>query len=286
MFNPLHSSELIGSGADLQTGVRVGSKYFGAVVSTTVGMDKWYKREEGNEWRPIASSVMNELLVPPWSRDSIAHPLKKKVDPFHFSRLRRKADVSAEKRRRKREWLTKAYRIAKGDQDQDQDQDPNEEGYRHSDAAHQSSSSSGHLFSRDRSRREEEEEGFRTLPQNDSSRAHVRFSNPHFASTEFMKNRADMRSADCNSRGERRSRKTHEESGDDRRQCQGGQFRRHEVSRYCEDDEEEDEKDINSNYYNSNSEAVQDHCGRSGGDRADVFGDDAEMLKWRYDADS
>jgi hypothetical protein len=284
MSNPPYSSKLIGSGADLQTGVRVGSKYFGAVVSTTVGMDKWYKREEGNEWRPIASSVMNELLVPPWSRDSIAHPLKKKVDPFHFSRLRRKADVAAEKRRRKREWLTKAYRIAKVDQDQG----PNEQRYyRHPDAVQQSSSSSGHLFSRDRSRREEDEdeEGLRIFPRDDSSRARVRFSNPHFASTESMKNRADVRSAECGSsgsgRGESRLGKTQEESGDDRRQYQGGQFRRHEVSRYCEDDEEEDEENVHYNDYNSNSEAHQEQYGRSGGGRADVFGDDAEMLKWR-----
>ena len=268
--------------------MRVGSKYFGAVVSTTVGMDKWYKREEGNEWRPIASSVMNELLVPPWSRDSIAHPLKKKVDPFHFSRLRRKADVAAEKRRRKREWMTKAYRIAKGDQD------PDEEGYyRHSDAVHQASSSSGHLYSRNESRRGEEEddedEGLRTLPQDESSRVRVRFSNPHLASTESMKSRADthgMRLDDCSSRGDRWSGKRQEEPDNDRQQSYGGQYRRHEVSRYCQDDEDEDEENVNSNYFNSNSEVLQERNSRSGGDRADVFGDDAEMLKWRLDNDS
>ena len=95
-------------------GLRVGAKYFGAVVTTTVGVDQWYKREEGNPWRCIASSVMSELVVPPWSRDSISNPIKKKVDPFHFSKLRRKADVEAEKRRRKREWMVKAYQLANG----------------------------------------------------------------------------------------------------------------------------------------------------------------------------
>lgn len=256
-------------------------------------MDKWYKREEGNEWRPIASRIMNELLVPPWSRDSITHPLKKKVDPFHFSRLRRKADIAAEKRRRKREWLTKAYRIAKGEQDQDQNQDPDGQGYhRHLDSVHQISSSSRHLYSRDeRSREEEEEEDHGALPWGDSSRARVRFSNPHFPSTESMKIRADShgmpnRLDDCSySRGERRPGRRHEESGDDRRKCHGGQSRRYEVSRHCEDDEDEngnvDEENVNSNDFDSNSDGVQGQHDPIGGGRTDVFGDDAEMLKWR-----
>lgn len=262
-----------------QTGVRVGTKYFGTVVTTTVGIDKWYKREEGNEWRPIASSIMNELLVPPWSRDSIAHPLKKKVDPFHFSRLRRKADVAAEKRRRKREWLTKAYKIAKGDQDSDEEVE-----YRRTDAGHQTSSSSAQPLSRDGERCRGEEHGFSTLPRDEFSNSRVKFFDPHFASTESMKSRADMHDVRVD---DRRSGKRQEDLGDDRRQDRKGDFHGHEISRQYEDDEDADvdEENVHPNYYSSNFEAMEGGHVRGAGDRAEAFGDDAEMLKWRFVSD-
>ena len=112
------SKENIGKGR-LREGrkgcIRVGSKYFGAMVTTTVGMDQWYKREETNPWRPIASQIMNELVEPPWCRNEISRPLVKKANPFHFSRLRRQADIEISRRRKKREWMIKAHLIAKGD---------------------------------------------------------------------------------------------------------------------------------------------------------------------------
>ena len=97
----------------------MGSKYFGALVTTTVGMDQWYKREESNPWRPIASQIMSEIMTPPWSRDEISKPPVKKVSAFHFSRLRRQADVDAERKKKKREWMLKAHRMATGEGEED-----------------------------------------------------------------------------------------------------------------------------------------------------------------------
>ena len=86
-------------------------------------MDQWYKREENNPWRPIASQIMSDLVTPPWSRDEISKPLQKKVNPFHFSRLRRQADLNAERKRKKREWMSKAHMIAKHGENSDNLQD-------------------------------------------------------------------------------------------------------------------------------------------------------------------
>ena len=80
-------------------------------VTTTVGIDQWYKRDEKNPWRPIASQVMSDYMAPPWLKDEIAHA--RRAQPFHFSRLRRQADIDKEKMRRKREWMMKAYTLAK-----------------------------------------------------------------------------------------------------------------------------------------------------------------------------
>lgn len=98
-------------GNDGKQNIRVGSKYFGTRVTTTVGIDQWYKRDENNPWRPIASQVFNEVLTPPWLKDDV--PSIKKVVPFHFSRLRRQTDIDKSKLQRKREWMMKAYSMAK-----------------------------------------------------------------------------------------------------------------------------------------------------------------------------
>ena len=91
--------------------IRVGTKYFGTKVTTTVGIEQWYKRDENNPWRPIASQVVNDILVPPWLKDEV--PMTKKIAPFHFSRLRRQADMDKSKLRKKRDWMMKAYTMAK-----------------------------------------------------------------------------------------------------------------------------------------------------------------------------
>jgi hypothetical protein len=75
-----------------------------------VGIDRWYKRDENNPWRPISSQIMDEVLAPPWMRDQIM--AAKKRTPFHYSRLRRQADIDKLRRERKRQWMLKAYRAA------------------------------------------------------------------------------------------------------------------------------------------------------------------------------
>ena len=67
------------------------------------------QREENNDWRPIASQSFDEILTPPWLRET---PQKKAPAPFHFSRLKRKSDLLREKKRRRRLWLMKAYTLA------------------------------------------------------------------------------------------------------------------------------------------------------------------------------
>jgi len=91
--------------------IRVGARYFGAVVSTTsaMGTKDWYKRDEKNDWRPIASHMFDSVVAPPWYRDP-AHTSKPK--PFHFSKLRREEDIRLARKKRRRQWLVKAYLLS------------------------------------------------------------------------------------------------------------------------------------------------------------------------------
>jgi hypothetical protein len=95
--------------------IRVGQKYFDTVVSTSSasGTDKWYKREENNPWRPIAAQLIVDTFAPPWAReDDGTLEVRKPLKHFHFSRARRREDVIRDKKRRKREWMLKAYMAA------------------------------------------------------------------------------------------------------------------------------------------------------------------------------
>jgi len=95
--------------------IRVGTRYFGTILSTTaITTDNWYKREENNEWRPISNQIFDDLdMVPSWARESMNLSEEKKK-PFHFSTLKRKDDIIKQKKRRKREWMMKAYVMSKG----------------------------------------------------------------------------------------------------------------------------------------------------------------------------
>lgn len=94
------------------TNIRVGGSYFGTKVNSSTSTDEWYRREENNDWRPIASQSFEDILTPPWLRESLS---KKEPAPFHFSRLKRKIDVQKAKKKRRRMWLMKAYRLAGAD---------------------------------------------------------------------------------------------------------------------------------------------------------------------------
>jgi hypothetical protein len=104
--------EWVGKAVVMGLGLRVGEKYFGASVVTNVAIDKWYKRDEGNCWRPIAASKMNEFDIPPWLRGSVVCPSVQKVGHFHYNKLRRKIDMDTQRKQRRRLWMMKAYRVA------------------------------------------------------------------------------------------------------------------------------------------------------------------------------
>lgn len=98
----------------VKNNIRVGKKYFGTILSTTASsFDNWYKREENNEWRPISNQIFDDLdMVPSWARESMQ--LNEKRKHFHYSTLKRKDDIIKEKKRKKREWMMKAYMMSKG----------------------------------------------------------------------------------------------------------------------------------------------------------------------------
>lgn len=104
------SSVLKKAGAAIVAGrqpLKVGVKYFDTVVSTTVGADRWYQREENNSWRNISSQLLTDMFTPAWLHDVQA--MRKKPAPFHYSQLRRKQDILLHKKRRRRQWMVKAY---------------------------------------------------------------------------------------------------------------------------------------------------------------------------------
>lgn len=89
-------------------GIKVGVKYFETILTTTnpKGIDNWYRREENNHWRPIASHIFETIAAPPWFKET-AHISKPTL--FHHSRLHRQQDLEKMKRRKKREWMMKMY---------------------------------------------------------------------------------------------------------------------------------------------------------------------------------
>eukprot|EP00606_Chrysophyceae_sp_TOSAG23-5_P001163 GSChrysophyteH2.ASY1.ANO1.730.1 assembled CDS len=104
--------------------IRVGGTYFDTKVSSATSTDTWYKREEKNPWRPLASQLFDDVLTPPWMKDGV---VEKAPEPFHFSQLKRKTDQVRARKLKKREWLRKAYMLAgcgtaAGEDDQQQQQ--------------------------------------------------------------------------------------------------------------------------------------------------------------------
>ena len=81
-------SETITQKSKNHPAIRVGARYFGTVVSTTsaAGTADWYKRDECNNWRPIASHMFENIITPPWFKEA-SHANRPK--PFHFIKLRR-----------------------------------------------------------------------------------------------------------------------------------------------------------------------------------------------------
>lgn len=90
--------------------IRVGSRLFEASVSAATNMNTWYRREENNEWRTISATKVEELFNPPdYLRSTSDYRNLHTAKQFHYSRLRRQQDILNERKRRKREWMMKAY---------------------------------------------------------------------------------------------------------------------------------------------------------------------------------
>lgn len=113
----LHTkSTMIPESVKMKTYMRVGGSYFGTIVMADENYNKnWYRRNENNYWRPIASEVVNDLFTPPWLQDDEPETTKNtSQQPFHFSKLKRREAIQLERKRRKREWMLKAYVLAAG----------------------------------------------------------------------------------------------------------------------------------------------------------------------------
>lgn len=93
--------------------IRVGASYFGTIIQTSNDSGKgWYKRVENNPWRPISKNIVEELTMEPEEREK-NH--EKAPEAFHFSRLRRRQDLERRKKKKKRDWMRKAYLLSASD---------------------------------------------------------------------------------------------------------------------------------------------------------------------------
>jgi hypothetical protein len=123
----------------IQSSIRVGRAFYDATITPPLaeGMDDWYHREEdrNNPWRVISTELEDVFdSPPPWvlldrqenqrmQRKNFEQELKRKkksdltsspTSAYHFSRLRRQQDILLERKRRKREWMLKAYTLTAG----------------------------------------------------------------------------------------------------------------------------------------------------------------------------
>ena len=71
------------------------------------GTSGWYQRVENNGWRAVTVKAQHELREDSVEVDSAAQTKSN----FHFSKLVRKKDVEAMKKKKKREWLRRMYEI-------------------------------------------------------------------------------------------------------------------------------------------------------------------------------
>lgn len=108
-FQRHNKSETIPDYIKRKSNIKVGKSNFAALVKTSEDTSGWYTRKDNNEWRCISSQKIEDFLAPPGSMDRLA---RRAATPFHYSRLKRKEDLVAERKRRKREWMMKAYTMA------------------------------------------------------------------------------------------------------------------------------------------------------------------------------
>ncbi|RYG63011.1 hypothetical protein EON64_16775 [archaeon] len=90
----------------------MGARYFDTVVMTSnvEGTRKWYRRDDGNHWRAVASHLLDKVAPAPWFQDPVY--TSKKIRAFHFDTRHRKEEMVKYKKARNREWMMKMYRAA------------------------------------------------------------------------------------------------------------------------------------------------------------------------------
>lgn len=108
-----------------RTHIRVGGAYFESLV-TTEESNGWYRRQDTNPWRVISSEVDDLFDHQPYSYldpseasgldTSLVAQYRRKVKmkSFHYSTLKRQQDVDQARKRKKREWMLKAYLLTAG----------------------------------------------------------------------------------------------------------------------------------------------------------------------------
>lgn len=101
------------------THMRVGGALFDATVDTSGGTKNWYKREDHNFWRPISHEATDDpMFETPYKSmsrsESTFNSKKMKKAHYHFSRFKRQEDILRERKKKKRDWMLKAYLFSAG----------------------------------------------------------------------------------------------------------------------------------------------------------------------------
>lgn len=118
--------------AVISTHMRVGGALYDATVSVDTGAGgtrDWYKREDRNFWRPISHEATDDpMFETPYKSmskndESMFKSKKMRKAHYHFSRFKRQEDVLRDKKKKKREWMLKAYMFSAGTKGQDIDEE-------------------------------------------------------------------------------------------------------------------------------------------------------------------
>ena len=101
------------------THLRVGGALYDATVDISRGTKDWYKREDHNYWRPISHEASDDpMFETPYKsmsrNESTFNSRKMKKSHYHFSRFKRQEDILRERKKKKREWMLKAYMFSAG----------------------------------------------------------------------------------------------------------------------------------------------------------------------------
>ena len=107
--------------ASEQASIRVGGKHFAAKFSADAEayataddedfgegqrFDGWYVRAENNGWRPVTVKSLEEA-----DSDPVTAITGDRASKFHFSKIKRREDMEAKRRKKKREWMRAMYSL-------------------------------------------------------------------------------------------------------------------------------------------------------------------------------